>query len=80
LVKRWRKRYIVFKCKDWRKAMVSLKGARLIYSDGEYGIIRIKHLEKDRALGLLNQVGETVKTTGSIKKAKEILSICRGPR
>ncbi len=82
LIKKWRKRYIVFKCADWREAKRFLGriGARLVYSHQGYGIARVKHLEKDRAINYLNQIGETIKTTGSIKKAKKILSTYRQPR
>ena len=48
---------------------------RLTIFDGEYGIIKIKHWDKNNFITLLNNNSDTIsiKTAGTIKKAKKIL-------
>lgn len=48
---------------------------RLTIFDGEYGIIKIKHWDKNKILESLNESSEimTLKTSGTIKKAKKML-------
>ncbi len=56
----------------------------LIYFDGEYGILRCGHLEKEKAIDLLRSIKrvgdnkvkiETIATSGTIKKIKEKIGI-----
>lgn len=51
----------------------------LVYFDGEYGILRCGHLEKEKAIDLLRSIKrigdnkvkiETIATSGTIKKMK----------
>jgi len=47
---------------------------KFMFKLGHYAVIRIPHEDKDRFLELLNDFNvPTLKTTGTIKKAKEII-------
>ncbi len=48
---------------------------RLTYHAGRGGIVLVKHTDKERAIEEMNAGGlRTVKTSGTIRKAKEILA------
>jgi len=47
---------------------------KFMFKLGHYSVIRIPHFEKERFVELLNDFNiPTLKTTGTIKKAKEII-------
>ena len=74
-----RRRYIIAKntpmirkiIKDVRKID---SGAKIVYFDKDYVVIRSRHWYKERVIEYLNKNGVvTCTTTGTIKKAKKII-------
>jgi hypothetical protein len=52
-----------------------IKASIIVYNNG-FNILRCKHLDKDRLINILNSKNfKTYKVTGTIKKAKEIVSM-----
>ena len=79
--KKGRHRYILFAVntkkeeviKKIKKAPIKIK---LAFYNGEYGIIKCSHIEKQEAINFLNNYCKfkTIKTSGTIKKLKKLIA------
>ena len=70
-----RRRYIIAEKNDKLKNLLAQFGGKIAYEDGKFVVIFCKHFMKDFAIKVLNSAGiKTYKTTGTIKKAKKIIS------
>jgi len=73
-----RKRYILFlsKGKNREEIIEMVKGKYyLAYYSKNFGIIRCRHTEKEKAIQFLKKHSfKTLKTSGTIKKLKEYIS------
>ncbi|MCI4434236.1 MAG: hypothetical protein JHC29_02035 [Thermoplasmata archaeon] len=75
-----RKRYvIIYNVKDLGLILKSISKKfkidfQFIFKSGHYAVVRVKHWDKERFVSLLNDFNvPTLKVTGTIKKAKEII-------
>ncbi len=83
--KRGRHRYILFAIEgiERRDIVEAIKNftpkIQLVFYDGKYGIVKCKHLAKDKVIDFLNSIKikgskiKTLKTSGTIKKLKKNL-------
>ncbi len=70
-----RHRYILFFSPDKNfKAIKKIKFVKLAFSKDNYGIVKCRHIDKEKVIGYLNRAGyKTIKTSGTIKKLKKYL-------
>ena len=75
-----RRRYIIAEKSDEIEAVMGVIkkidfSARIILKDEKFILLRCKHWYKDELIRILNENGiKTYKTTGTIKKAKKIMT------
>lgn len=76
-----RHRYILFYTNEMGKNEIVRRikkygdSIKLAFYNGKYCIVKIPHKEKEQVIGFLRNVGiETIKTSGTIKKLKKLIS------
>ena len=70
-----RRRYIIVEKKENLEEIIKEFKGRIVYENEKFAVIFCKHYLKDFALKTLHENSvNTFKTTGTIKKAKKIIS------
>lgn len=69
-----RHRYILFFFKNKKIDSIVDRKFKLVFCKKNYGIIRCRHIDKDKVIEFLNKHGyKTIKTSGTIKKLKKLI-------